>query len=244
MEYSIIIPTKDEEEGIAKVICSIPKEIKENGEIIVVDSSKDSTPKIAECLGAKVLRAKRKGKGYAMKYGVKNSKGKILIFLDGDGTDPGEYIPKLIEKLKDCDIVLGCRSHSYFKEDDPKMRFIFRIYGQFVIPVFKSLGWKVKGDPLAGFRVMKRETWKKLNLKSNDFLIETEMNIRVLELGLKVKSIPIPNLRRAGGLMKSKLTTNPKDWVKIAKYIIKYAIKTKHKKLNDKLNSLIGTFKK
>ena len=247
MKYSIIIPTKDEEEGIAKVLCSIPESIKKESEIIVVDSSKDLTPKIAECLNAKVLRPNKKGKGYAMKYAVKRSKGDIIIFLDGDGTDPASYIPKLVKKLKNSDIVLGCRSYSYSKEDDPKMRTVFKIYSKFVIPTFKAIGWKVSGDPLAGFRVMKRQTWNKMNLKSNGFLIETEMNIRALELGLKVTSLPIPHLKRAGGLGKSKLVSSPKDWVKIAKYVIKYAINQKHKKLNDKLdklNHIIGTFKK
>ena len=247
MKYSVIIPTLNEEEGIAKVICSIPKEIKENGEVIVVDSSKDMTPKIAECLGAKVLRTKRKGKGYAMKYAVKRSKGDIIIFLDGDGTDPASYIPRLVKKLERYDIVLGCRSHSYSRKDDPRMRLIFKIYSKFVIPTFRAIGWKVRGDPLAGFRVMKRETWDKMNLKTNDFLIESEMNIRALELGLKVGSIPIPHFRRAGGLMKSKLASNPKDWIKISKYIIKYAINKKNKGFKDRLknlNKLIGTFKK
>ena len=247
MRYSVIIPTKNEEEGIAKVICSIPKRIKENGEVIVVDSSKDMTPKIAKCLGAKVLKTKRNGKGYAMKYAVKHSKGDIIIFLDGDGTDPASYIPKLIKKLEKYDLILGCRSYAYSKKDNPKMRLIFKIYSKFVTPTFRSIGWKVKGDPLAGFRVMRKETWKKLNLKSNDFLIETEMDIRALELNLKISCVPIPHLKRAGGLMKSKLATNPKDWIKIAKYTIKYAINKKHKRLNEqlnRLNKLIGTFKK
>ena len=247
MKYSIIIPTKNEEEGIAKVICSIPKEIKKDSEIIVVDSSNDMTPEIAKCLGAKVLRTKRNGKGYAMKYAVKHSKGDIIIFLDGDGTDPASYIPKLIKKLGKYDLVLGCRSYAYSRKDNPKMRLIFKIYSKFVTPAFKSIGWKVKGDPLAGFRVMKRETWDKMNLKTNDFLIETEMNIRAIELNLKVDCIPIPHLKRAGGLMKSKLASNPKDWIKIAKYIMKYAINKKHRRLKaqlNRLNKLIGTFKK
>ncbi len=220
MKYSIIIPTRNEEEGIAKVICSIPKKIKEEAEVIVVDSSKDMTPKIAKCLGARVLKPKKLGKGYAMKYAVKRAKGEILIFLDGDGTDPPSYIPKLLKKLKKSDIVLGCRSYSYSEKDDKKMRLIFKLYGSVAIPAFRAVGWKLKGDPLAGFRVMRKETWKRMNLKSDDFLIETEMDLKIIEMGLKVDEVPIPHLRRAGGLWSSKLVTNPNDWIKIVRYLI------------------------
>ena len=66
-KISIIIPTRNEEEGIAKVLCSIPEKIRKKAEIIVVDSSNDMTPIIAKRLGAKVLRVKKIGKGYAMK---------------------------------------------------------------------------------------------------------------------------------------------------------------------------------
>ena len=57
---SIIIPTLNEEEGIAKVLCSIPEEIRQKAEIIVVDISTDYTPVIAQRLGAKVVKAKEK----------------------------------------------------------------------------------------------------------------------------------------------------------------------------------------
>ena len=106
-EVSIIIPTLNEEQAIAKVICSIPESAAEKAEIIVVDASDDYTPAIARRLGARVVRTGKKGKGRQMKMGAKKSKGKILVFLDGDGTDPPEYIPKLLKKLEKADLVLG-----------------------------------------------------------------------------------------------------------------------------------------
>ena len=52
---SIIIPTLNEEKGIVATINSIPKDIRDEHEIIVVDVSNDQTPRVAEGLGAKVL---------------------------------------------------------------------------------------------------------------------------------------------------------------------------------------------
>jgi glycosyltransferase involved in cell wall biosynthesis len=240
IKYSIIIPTKDEEEAIAKVICSIPKYIEKQSEVIVVDSSKDLTPIIAERLGAKVIKAKKEGKGYAMKLGAKVAKGDIFIFLDGDGTDPPQYIPKLLKKLNKYDLILGARNLNT-KGSDRKYKIVFRAYVPFVKGFFKLLGFNTKGDPLAGFRVIKKNLWKALNLKSNDFLIETEMNLKAIELGLKVGEVPIPIIPRGGGLLKSKLVRRLDQWVKIFNYGFRYI---NDKKLKKKLKALKQDFLK
>lgn len=243
-EVSIIIPTRNEEEAIAKVLCSIPKSIQEISEVIVVDSSKDLTPTIAKKLGAKVVKAKRKGKGYAMKLGAKIAKGEKLVFLDGDATDPPQYIPKLLKKLENYDLVLGSRNLKS-KSLSKNYKILCTLYMPFVIGFFKILGFKVKGDPLAGFRAIRKETWNKLNLKSNDFLIETEMNIKAIENNLKVGEVTIPILPRSGGFFKSKFASNPKQWIKIFNYGISYSkdriIKRKLQNLKAKAEQ---TFKK
>lgn len=238
-KYSIIIPTRNEEEAIAKVLCSIPKEIEKEAEIIVVDSSNDCTPIIAERLGAKVIRVWRKGKGRAMKVGVERSKGGTLIFLDGDGTDPPQYIPKLFKKLEKADLVLGCRNPS-FKSGDKNMNLVFRFYIPFVRTVFSIIGFDAS-DPLAGFRAVRKEDWYALDLKSNGFEIEAEMNVKCINKEFKVDVVPIPCLKRGGGLLKSKLVTNPKDWFKILNIILKYI---KDEKVKKKLNKSKDYLKK
>jgi glycosyltransferase involved in cell wall biosynthesis len=107
---SIIIPTYNEEQGIAKTICSIPKSIRNKSEVLVIDISDDMTPVIAKELGAKVIKTVKKGKGWQMREAAKKAKGDTLIFMDGDGTDPGQYIPQMLLRLKKADLVLGCRA--------------------------------------------------------------------------------------------------------------------------------------
>lgn len=229
---SIIIPTLNEEEGIAKVLCSIPEEIRKKSEVIVVDVSTDCTPIIAERLGAKVIKVKERGKGRQMKKGVESSQGKILIFLDGDGNHPPEYIPKLLKELKRADLVLGCQSMKEFEESDKMMRQIFKVYSFFIKPLFASIGFKITGDPLTGFRAIRRKDWDRLNLESNEFEIETEMNIKAMEKGFVIKEVAIPHLKRCGGLRKSKLAFNPEQWLEISKMFLKYF---KDKKIKSKI---------
>ncbi len=218
---SIIIPTLNEEEGIAKVICSIPEEVRKVSEVIVVDVSNDLTPVIAEKLGVKVLREKKKGKGWQMRQAVKESHGDILVFLDGDGTDPADFIPKLLKKLEKANIVLGCRSLAEFKKEDKKMRQVFQLYKIFSYPVLSLLGLKVS-DPLAGFRAIRRSDWDALGLKSDNFEIETEMNIKAIKKNFIIDEVLIPNLKRCGGAQNSKFFKSPKMWFKISKMILDY----------------------
>ena len=236
---SIIIPTLNEEEGIAKVLCSVPEQIREKAEIIVVDVSTDYTPVIAERLGAKVIKAKERGKGRQMRIAVEQSQGDTLVFLDGDGTDPPEYIPQLLKELERADLVLGSRVMKSLNTNELGFRKYFSFYKilsfvhlSVVRFAFHLIDFKTKGDPLSGFRAIRRETWHRLKLESNDFEIETEMNIKAMKLGFVIKEVATPRLKRMGGEAKSKLIFNVGMQLKIAKILLKHF---KDKKLRPRI---------
>lgn len=229
MKYSIIIATLNEEKGIAAVINSIPADIRKDAEVIVADVSADSTPVIAEKLGAKVIRMKEKGKGRQMRNAVRESAGEILIFLDGDATDPAGYIPQLIKLLgSGANMALACRSGRSFAEDDKSAKMAYRLYSIFSLPLFWMIGLKAP-DPLAGFRAIRRKDWDSLDLKSDYFEIETEMNIKAKERKFIIKEIQIPNLKRAGGVTSSKLFRDPGMWFRIVGMVLKFYICGKKK---------------
>ncbi len=219
---SIIIPTLNEEEGIAKTICSIPKAIRSQAELIVVDFSTDLTPVIAKELGAKVITTKKKGKGLQMRQAAAESKGDILIFMDGDGEHGGSFIPKMLKKLENADLVLGCCNNFYEGEDASKFSALFQFFTILSYPMSQTLKMPVS-DPLSGFRAIRRKDWESLDLKSEDFDIEMEINISAMRKGFKVEEIKIPNVRRSGGYANSKFLKSPKMWVKIFKMLVDYS---------------------
>ena len=181
------------------------------------------TPVIAQRLGAKVIKLREKGKGRQMREAVLQSQGEILIFMDGDGTDSAQFIPKLLEKLGKANLVLGCRNlknNSVKIYQEPGFQKSEQML-QFTYPISLLLGLEVP-DALAGFRAIKRIDWDKLNLKSDGFEIETEMNISALENNFIFDYVAIPNIRRAGGVMTSKFLKSPKSWLKIMKMIMDY----------------------
>ncbi len=230
---SIIISTLNEEEGIAKTICSIPEKLRKTSEIINVDVSDDFTPIIAKALGATVLKEVKKGKGWQMRQAVKKSKGDVLIFMDGDGTDPGQYIPKLLRKLKKADLVLGCRNSGKLSIKHPKMDETIQFYGSKIVGWYLAYMFNLNVfDPLAGFRAIRRKDWDTLDLKSNGFEIETEMNIKAMERDFIIKEVLIPNLKRCGGVQGSKFAKSPRMWVKIYKMLSDYKRKKSEVKNN------------
>jgi dolichol-phosphate mannosyltransferase len=154
-----------------------------------------------------------------MRTGAEHAAGDVLVFLDGDGTNPPEMIPDLVMELRDTGMVLGSRGAATFDEDDFLWRLYFLLHKVWIGPVFKLAGLDLK-DPLTGFRAIRKNDWEKLSLETNHFDIETEINIRAHECGLNIKEIPVPNLKRYGG--ESKFITSTKDWGRIVKYVANY----------------------
>ena len=97
MSVAIIIPTKNEVEGVKKVLPKLNKEWA--NEIVLVDgNSTDGTVEEATKQGFKVINQKDKGAGNAMRLGVKNTNSDFVMFFSPDGNHVPEDIPRLIEK--------------------------------------------------------------------------------------------------------------------------------------------------
>jgi glycosyltransferase involved in cell wall biosynthesis len=227
MKASIIIPTLNEEKGIEKTINDI-KLLNENYEIIVVDGlSTDNTRENVLSQGlypneeigssrnnVKLILEKRKGKGIAMKTGVENATYDILVFIDGDGTYDVTNLPIIINELNEYDVCLG--SHN-LKKDGVYSDIVMWTDHVFFPFILKGISKRFNtSEPLTGFRVMKKETWHRLQLDATDFSIELEMELKMSINKMKILEFPIPCIPRIGG--KSKFKTSFKTLYSMAKF--------------------------
>ena len=213
-EVSIIIPTLNEERGIIETLRQI-NELNLDKEVLVVDGlSKDNTAENAKLCGARIIDEKRKGKGIAMATGVRNARSDVICFLDGDGTYPPKAIPKMLQLLKNCDIVVASRLLKKEGANDSVNTFIhFRLFPF----LFRKYLKKFKtSEPITGMRSMRKETWEKMNLSSHDFLIETEMEVKMAKNKMQIIEIPIPCIKRIG---RSKWDASFGTMLKIKKYV-------------------------
>ncbi len=208
MEYSFVLPCKDEEKTIGLCINKIKKELPA-AEIIVVDNnSRDDSVKIAKSKGVKVIKEKKQGYGYALRKGFNEAKGEYVIFGDADDTYDYREIPKLIKHRKKYDLVMGNRRNSLQRKKS--MPTLHKYVGtpsiNFILKIF--FGVKVT-DSQCGFRLIKKEKLDALKLKSGGMELASEMLIKAKHNNYSIKEVDISYHPRIG---ESKLDTFRDGW--------------------------------
>ncbi len=197
IQNTIIIPAYNEEHGIEVVLNRIMQVIDDTSEIIVVnDGSDDRTGEVARKFDIRVIdHSKNKGKGAAMRTGIKNASGENIIFIDADNTYPAETIKKIVDELQyGNDMVVASRL-SGSAENIP---FFNRMGNNVFRLMFKYVYGARTSDPLSGLYGIKKTHLLNMDLVSAGFEIETEITIKAARMGLNVKDIPITYGERIG----------------------------------------------
>lgn len=207
MYLSWIIPAYNEERRIEKTISEVDgylqsKHFSDSYEILVVDaSSKDNTASIVEYLKTKIphlalLNVENKGKGWAVRRGMLESKGAIRLFSDADNSTAPEYFDAMQALFKQgYDIVISSRNprdvHGATRDiKEPWARELFGKLGNVIIQLFGVWGiW----DTQNGFKALTAraagDIFKKSLIKGFAFDIEILALARRLQYQIGI--IPI-----------------------------------------------------
>jgi len=210
---SVVIPTRNEEVSIGECITRVGVAFEEmgiEGEILVADSSSDSTPDIARSLGARVIRSEKLGYGNAYIEGFRHVHGDYVMILDGDLTyDPLE-IPKFVEILRhgNADFVMGTRLKGNIKKG--AMPALHRYVGNPLLTSMLNLLFKAGiSDAHCGMRAMTKDAVKRLDLRAGGMEFASEMVIEALRKNLRILEVPITYSPRVGT---SKLSSFSDGW--------------------------------
>ena len=195
---SVVIPVYNESKIIGKVIRELIIELNKTGndyEIIVVDDgSKDDTRTVLESTGAKIITHPYNiGNGAAVKTGVRNAVGDIIVLMDGDGQHNPMDINNLLEFIPQYDMVVGARVDK--KSGSRHRNFANAIYNLFAsyLTHFKVI------DLTSGYRIIKKELIKKfLYLLPNTFSYPSTITLALLRSGYSIKYVPIIVNKRGG----------------------------------------------
>jgi len=197
-DVSIIIPAFNEGAIIGKVINTIKDILTANGdtfEILVIDDgSTDNTAEQANNSDARVISHPYNiGNGAAVKTGIRNARGSILVMLDADGQHPPEDIPHLLAKIGPYDMAVGARTSSSESA-------IHRDIANYVYNGLASYvsGYKIK-DLTSGFRAIKSEVaCGFIYLLPNKFSYPTTITLATIRSGRALTYIPIQGRKRVG----------------------------------------------
>jgi glycosyltransferase involved in cell wall biosynthesis len=197
----VVIPAKNEAEYIAEIIKGC-KQFTSN--IIVSDgNSKDATRDIAAKLGARVIIDPGKGKGSGIRACVEHIADKdIIVFIDADGSHDPNDIPRLIKPIQDgiADHVTGSRLLGGSSELHGGFDEFMRLTGSSFIMFCINHRFKVRlSDSQNGFRAIRGEVLKNLDLKENITTIEQEMIIKTLRKKYRMAEVPTHEYKRKFG---------------------------------------------
>lgn len=211
---SAIIPCLDEEMAIGEVVIAVLAE--SVSEVIVVDgASRDRTVERAQAAGARVIVEPRRGYGRAIQAGiaaVRDDAG-ILLFLDGDGSDPAERICDLLSPIiaGEAVFVLGSRVRG---AREPGSLAPQQLLAAHVGRLLLRLVYGANFTDLSPFRAIRRDALERLGMQEETYGWNLEMLMRVAAAGLPAQEIAVGQRRRVGGV--SKVSGNPIAGIKAA----------------------------
>ena len=201
----VIVPAFNEEISIGKVVDDFIDLV---DEVLVVDnSSTDATAAIARNHGARVETVKLHGYGDTIKYGLDHAIGDIFILTEADYSFRSNDLNKILEYLKDSDMVIGTRTTRQMIEQGANMAGALRWGNVFVGKLIEILWWGQE-PRFTDVGCTYRGLWKDTYLKIRNYLTSIgpefapEMMIEVLKARKVVIEIPVSYYPRMGGTSK------------------------------------------
>ena len=192
-QVSVVIPAYNEEGAIGAVVRAVSAGAPWHEVLVVDDGSSDGTAAAAEEAGARVIRHPyNKGNGAAVKTGIREAAGAVVLLLDADGQHPPETALTLVEAVGRFDMVIGARAGA----DQAWLR----AFGNAVLKSFASwLTGRPIPDLTSGFRAARRDRLLEiLHLLPNGFSYPTTSCLALMKAGHSVTFIPVKARRREG----------------------------------------------
>jgi len=208
---AVVIPTYNEKDNIvplARELLKLPFEMKV---LVIDDNSPDGTGNIAREAFADnpavsvFIREAKKGRGLAGIFGFRQALetgSEVIGEMDGDFSHHPRFITEMMEKLEDCDVVIGSR---YIKggrdvNRGPLRRVISNCARMYIRLI---LGINV-ADPTSGFRLFRRKIMEQIvdSLSAEDPFIVTEVLFYLKKKNARIAEVPIEFYERKAGISK------------------------------------------
>jgi glycosyltransferase (TIGR04182 family) len=192
-----LVPTRNEATTIGEVIDGLYDV--GIGHVLVVDGhSTDETPNIAREHDAEVIEQTGSGKGQAVRQGVDHIDHEYVLLLDGDGTNPPEQAPRLLDPLVEgrAEHVIGDRTADL---QPGAMTLLNRVGNRIINAGFRRVHGEDYGDILSGYRAFTTDSFDRMFLSAEGFGIETEMAVECVRQNIPVEVVPTTYRARPEG---------------------------------------------
>lgn len=208
LELSVIVPVYNEPHTIATLLRRVFASLPPGSEVVVVDDgSTDQTPAILRRFAAharvRLFSLPRNfGKGYAVRFGLKQAKGEILLIQDADlEYDPADY-PRLLKPIREglTEVVYGSRlatiplSFKTLRSIPLPLHFVANRFLSFVTNLLYG---SQLTDMETCYKVFTRKVLRSIQLTRDGFDIEAELTAKILRSGFTILEVPIKTKPRS-----------------------------------------------
>jgi len=191
---SVVLPCLNEERTVGGCVQKALRALADvglSGEVIVSDNgSQDNSVAVAEQSGARVVHCPEPGYGNAVRVGVEQSLGDLIIMGDADGSYDFSAIKPFIEQLQDgADLVMGNRFRGGIRPG--AMPWKNRWIGNPVLTSVLNLFFHVRiGDAHCGLRGFSRVAFERMQLESPGMEFASEMVVKAAKCKMRISEVP------------------------------------------------------
>jgi UDP-N-acetylglucosamine diphosphorylase / glucose-1-phosphate thymidylyltransferase / UDP-N-acetylgalactosamine diphosphorylase / glucosamine-1-phosphate N-acetyltransferase / galactosamine-1-phosphate N-acetyltransferase len=199
---SLVIPAYNEEASIGYVVRDFKDKVHE---ILVVDnSSRDGTAEVARRHGARVETVRLGGYGDTICWGLDHAVGDVLVVVEADYSFRARDLGKMLEYLKDADMVVGTRTTRELIEQGTNMRGPVRWGNVIVAKLVEAMWWGRQPrftDVGCTYRALWRDTWMRIRGRVRGIgpELSPEMMVAALQERRRIIEVPVSYHRRVGG---------------------------------------------
>src|SRR3954470_14007886 len=194
---SVVVPAYNEEhtlEGVLRRVAALPvrKEL-----VVVDDGSRDGTPQILARLADELpeLRVispgRNQGKGAAVRAGIAETRGDIVVIQDADLEYDPKDLPALLAPILEghADVVYGTR----LRGGQPQRAHLFwHLMGNKFLSLLTNVLYNTTiSDMEVGYKAFRGDLIRSIKLVSDDFRFEPEVTAKVLRRRVRLYEVPI-----------------------------------------------------
>lgn len=232
IKLSVVIPVYNERflvgELVRRVLAVAAPEIADLEVLVVDDGSQDGSLEVLRQVSAEhpgririLEQHRRQGKGAAIRRGVAEATGDLILFQDADlEYDPRDY-PRLVRPfLEDgADVVYGSR---FLPSDRRRVLYYRHTLANRLLTIISNWFTDLNlTDMETGYKVFRAPLIKSIPLRSNDFAMEPEITAKVAKRECRVFEVPISYLGRT---YREGKKIGGRDVFKALRTIVKYRI--------------------
>lgn len=198
LRVTVAIPCYNEAPTIAKVVADFRAQMPEADILVIDNDSSDGSDAKAAAAGARVVRERRRGKGFVVQKMLECVDADVLVMVDGDDTYFAEDLPTLLQPIVDdrADMVVGDRLRDASRS---ALNDLHRFGNRAILWIINFVFRTSFRDILSGYRVMNRSFLRSVPLITEGFEIETEMTLQALEKKMQILEVPIRYRARPEG---------------------------------------------